>query len=154
MCSNCRALCPKRWVSRARLGTSASTSHFDCKQPDLNLDSMRLTINHSYRPDFAPLPDPPVPPQHPTYVGTPLCRCGKPCVLRPDARGKSRARLVEQGVLETSDQYDPALDMLYYWQCSAGAQNEGKGCSKWSPMDFKAEGRGQYFISQVPESLL
>lgn len=51
----------------------------------------------------------------------PRCHCKVPAILRPDMK-------------HTADKY--------WWVCYAGAQNDGKGCSFWSVMDMKAEGRG------------
>ncbi|KAI0245093.1 hypothetical protein BJV78DRAFT_1269053 [Lactifluus subvellereus] len=36
----------------------------------------------------------------------------------------------------------------YWWTCTAGDQNEGKGCGFWKVMDVKAEGRGP-FVSDL-----
>lgn len=117
----------------------------------------QMTFRH-YRADFAPLP-PAQPPslagsgqadQHTapkaasTYTGTVLCHCGIPTTLRPDARGRAKAKLSTNGSPSTT-----AVDqdqMLFFWTCSAGMQNEGKTCGFWKLLDMKREGRGRYFV--------
>ncbi|KAJ7273205.1 hypothetical protein C8J57DRAFT_1063856 [Mycena rebaudengoi] len=65
-----------------------------------------------YRPDFRP-------------NSIPCCKCGVPTILRPDMKHRADG---------TPDRY--------WWTCYAGAQNDGKGCKFWQPLDMTAEGRG------------
>ncbi|EIW60041.1 uncharacterized protein TRAVEDRAFT_145068, partial [Trametes versicolor FP-101664 SS1] len=75
-----------------------------------------------YRPDYTP-------------SSTPLCKCGVPCILRPDM--KNRYEDLSKAVKRT-------LVAKYWWTCYAGVQNDGKGCDYWRVMDVKAEGRGPF----------
>ncbi|KAF8636694.1 hypothetical protein AX17_003499 [Amanita inopinata Kibby_2008] len=63
----------------------------------------------------------------------PRCKCGVPCILRPDMKNRSDGR---------TDRY--------WWTCYAGAQNEGKGCNHWRVMDVLAEGRGPFVRDMEP----
>ncbi|KAJ6547042.1 hypothetical protein B0H19DRAFT_1211739 [Mycena capillaripes] len=65
-----------------------------------------------YRPDFRP-------------DSIPRCKCDVPTILRPDMKNR----------------VDGKTDR-YWWSCYAGAQNDGKGCNFWQPLDMVAEGRG------------
>ncbi|TFY59460.1 hypothetical protein EVJ58_g5759 [Rhodofomes roseus] len=101
-----------------------------------------------YRPDFR-------------AQTTPRCKCGVPCILRPDMKNRYTAPL--PGKHDSSGTGDVAncntgtdqaeagsggarRDMVakYWWTCYAGAQNDGKGCGLWRVMDVKAEGRGPF----------
>ncbi|KZT68184.1 hypothetical protein DAEQUDRAFT_728231 [Daedalea quercina L-15889] len=96
-----------------------------------------------YRPDFR-------------AQTTPRCKCGVPCILRPDMKnrytapppGKSDAAVFgdASGAGAHQDASDAGRDLVtkYWWTCYAGAQNEGKGCGLWKVMDVKAEGRGPF----------
>lgn len=86
-----------------------------------------------YRPDFQP-------------SSIPRCRCGVPCILRPDMKNRYAAPAGEEKTIVTK----------YWWTCYAGAQNDGKGCGMWTVMDVQAEGRGPFangdnFSASVPE---
>jgi len=35
--------------------------------------------------------------------------------------------------------------MIFFWSCNAGAQNDGKGCGFFRVLDFRKEGRGEWF---------
>lgn len=107
-----------------------------------------------YRPDFAPIPFSDALansslflPRDPNYIGTPICRCGIPCSLRPDARGKVKARIAsassssEQGGIAGEKE-----ELIFFWTCNAGGQAQGKTCGHFQVMDFKKEGRGKYFV--------
>ncbi|GAA5829374.1 hypothetical protein JCM3766R1_001077 [Sporobolomyces carnicolor] len=125
-------------------------------------ERINMTFRH-YRPDFAPL-DPSLPPPStswlsslpansasaPAYIGTPHCSCGKPCILRPDGKGKIRSFSAtsttsssKRGV-ETSSS-NGLGSMIFFWSCNAGAQNEGKGCGFFRVLDMQKEGRGKWF---------
>ncbi|GAA5992062.1 hypothetical protein JCM11641_003663 [Rhodosporidiobolus odoratus] len=137
-------------------------------------ERINMTFRH-YRPDFAPLPSAsssapasssaafppsssssatpasapsgPVPLLSTTraYAGTPLCPCGVPCTLRPDGKGRVRARQSTHS-REPSKRKDKTEDeMIYFWTCNAGAQNEGKGCGMWRVLNMEKEGRGKWF---------
>lgn len=123
------------------------------------------TFRH-YRPDFAPL-DPSLPPpstswitslpastsSSPIYFGTPLCSCGKPCILRPDGKGKIRSSSSSSSSTSTEKKDGNWLDlMVFFWSCNAGAQNEGKGCGFFRVLDMKKEGRGKWF--KLPDQIL
>lgn len=88
-----------------------------------------------YRPDYA-------------ASTTPRCKCGVPCILRPDMKGRvdngmdSRDKRRDSGSEPTSER------IKYWWTCYAGAQNDGKGCGMWRVMDAKAEGRGP-FVGEI-----
>ncbi|GAA5953275.1 hypothetical protein JCM3765_007460 [Sporobolomyces pararoseus] len=130
-------------------------------------ERINMTFRH-YRPDFAPL-DPSLPPPTTSwlstlpstsststtaYVGTPHCSCGKPCILRPDGKGKIRSSssssssssTLNSSSASTSTNKRNGLDsMVFFWSCNAGAQNEGKGCGFFRVLDMKKEGRGKWF---------
>ena len=36
-------------------------------------------------------------------------------------------------------------EMMFFWVCNAGAQNEGRGCGFWRELDVRREGRGRWF---------
>lgn len=92
-----------------------------------------------FRPDFRP-------------SATPKCRCGIPCLLRPDMKNRYPSSDPNTGadVGSTTRKYSIAK---YWWTCNAGAQNQGKGCGLWQVMDAKAEGRGP-FAGNLFESIL
>lgn len=80
-----------------------------------------------YRPDFVP-------------TTTPRCKCGHPCVLRPDMKGRSDRPTESQ---PSGGKWPKRDDQIrYWWTCYAGAQDNGKGCGMWRVMDMTAEGRG------------
>ena len=106
-----------------------------------------------YRPDFAPIPTDLAKvstslPRNPNYVGTPICRCGIPCSLRPDARGKVKARMCTSATegSKVGGGRSGMDELIFFWTCNAGGQAEGKTCGHFQVMDFKKEGRGQYFV--------
>lgn len=89
-----------------------------------------------YRPDFKP-------------ASTPVCSCGIPCVLRADAKGKAAAAVVASSSVSTISGAGAAgtiacseSQMRFFWQCTAGAQNEGKSCNYFRFLDMEKEGRG------------
>lgn len=95
-----------------------------------------------YRPDFAPLSNSPgasLPP--PNYAGTPLCRCGTPTHLRPDARGRAKNRLAGSSKAPTGAEEEEEL--LFFWTCNAGAQDKGKTCGYFELLNMEKEGRGK-----------
>lgn len=106
-----------------------------------------------YRPDFAPLPTTPTSPSiaalvpPPNYVGTPLCACKIPCVLRPDAKGKARANLGKRSAESAKRPAESAeeQELLFFWQCNGGAQEMGRQCGHFKLLDMKGEGRGKWW---------
>lgn len=86
-----------------------------------------------YRPDF-----------HPST--TPKCKCGVPCILRPDMKNRYTLPTDEadEGTKEGTERTNKGVATKYWWTCYAGAQNDGKGCNFWKVMDVKAEGRGPF----------
>jgi hypothetical protein len=98
-----------------------------------------------FRPDFKP-------------STVPICKCGTPTVLRPDARRRGYAPEVQAKqtgpkggdvakdtgtkASHPKDGGDEEAPYRYWWTCNGGATNEGKGCGFWRVMDMKAEGRG------------
>lgn len=62
--------------------------------------------------------------------------------LRPDMKGRQRELAGEgkEGSAESNGEHSTG----YWWTCTAGDQNEGKGCGFWNVMDAKAEGRGPF----------
>lgn len=107
-----------------------------------------------YRPDYTP-------------SSTPLCKCGVPCILRPDMKnryedlsepsksrdnGKEKAGVAVTGGTKASSSKAVRRTLVakYWWTCYAGVQNDGKGCDYWRVMDVKAEGRGP-FVEDVAE---
>lgn len=98
-----------------------------------------------YRPDFR-------------AQTTPRCKCGVPCILRPDMKNRYPAPSSNApneraaggssvgGDNPSSSTGDYRRDLVtkYWWTCYAGAQNDGKGCGLWKVMDAKAEGRGPF----------
>jgi hypothetical protein len=102
--------------------------------PELALDPGNCRINVTFRffrPDF-----------HPDTI--PRCKCGEMTTLRPDMKGRQReaAGNDKGGCPESSRDSERSAD--YWWTCTAGDQNEGKGCGFWKVMDAKAEGRGPF----------
>lgn len=101
--------------------------------PDEPIPSFNSRINITfrfYRPDF-----------HSST--TPKCKCGVPCILRPDMKN----RYVMPDAAKRSDtpeKTNRGVTTKYWWTCYAGAQNDGKGCNLWKVMDPKAEGRGPF----------
>jgi hypothetical protein len=99
-----------------------------------------------YRPDFSPSPSPPLPGTI-EHVGTPICKCNVPCILRPDARGKAAAAALAKEaagpskVAATTEQEGEEM-FKFFWSCNAGTQNEGKSCGMFKFLDMKAERRG------------
>jgi hypothetical protein len=116
--------------------------------PEFAFDPGNCRINITFRffrPDF-----------HPDTI--PRCKCGEMTGLRPDMKGRQRGSVVE-GVASdkgVSRRPDSSLGgeraTGYWWTCTAGDQNEGKGCGFWKVMDVKAEGRGP-FVSDVSSRL-
>ncbi|OSD08701.1 hypothetical protein PYCCODRAFT_1357282 [Trametes coccinea BRFM310] len=96
-----------------------------------------------YRPDF-----------HSSK--TPRCKCGVPCILRPDMKNRyeelpsapQAASIADaSGSKGSPTSRKPGIKTMvakYWWTCYAGAQNDGKGCGYWKVMDVKAEGRGPF----------
>ncbi|KAI0306553.1 hypothetical protein B0F90DRAFT_1690866 [Multifurca ochricompacta] len=107
--------------------------------PELASDPGNCRINVTFRffrPDF-----------HPDTI--PRCKCGEMTTLRPDMKG--RQRKVGGSVKERSESTGGDT-MGYWWTCTAGDQNEGKGCGFWKVVDVKAEGRGP-FVSDYNNKL-
>lgn len=104
---------------------------FLCKDGEDSTDftsNVRINITFRfYRPDFR-------------ASTTPRCRCGVPCILRPDMKHR------HDGTPSSNTAESTVKDMVskYWWTCYAGAQNDGKGCGYWKVMDAKAEGRGPF----------
>ncbi|KAJ6606500.1 hypothetical protein DFH09DRAFT_1242020 [Mycena vulgaris] len=74
-----------------------------------------------YRPDFRPARMA----KSCTCLASPAANVTVPTILRPDMKNR----------------VDGKTDR-YWWSCYAGAQNDGKGCNFWQPLDMAAEGRG------------
>ncbi|KAI0797728.1 hypothetical protein C8Q75DRAFT_801649 [Abortiporus biennis] len=92
--------------------------------PKASIQPFNSRINITFRffrPDYSP-------------SRTPKCKCGVPCILRPDM--KNRYDVVGDG--------KKAQVAKYWWACNGGAQNDGKGCGMWMVMDAKKEGRGPF----------
>ncbi|GAA6014148.1 hypothetical protein JCM11491_004120 [Sporobolomyces phaffii] len=143
-----------------KLGAKRTRAEIDDLMNTKWRERINMTFRH-YRPDFAPL-DPSLPPPStswlsslpstdstsPTYVGTPVCSCGKPCILRPDGKGKIRASSASHPVAvpaSGSTNTTAATSMVFFWSCNAGAQNEGKGCGFFRVLDMRREGRGKWY---------
>lgn len=139
--------------------TRRTTEEVDALMNTKWRERINLTFRH-YRPDFAPL-DPAAPPPSSswltaleksgssssthTYIGTPLCSCGKPCILRPDGKGKIRSSSAASTAALSGGNGNGLDSMIFFWSCNAGAQNEGKGCGFFKILDMKQEGRGKWF---------
>lgn len=104
----------------------------------MTFDSSNARINITFRffrPDYKP-------------SNIPKCKCGVPCILRPDM--KNRCTLPEDVEEKRDSSSSKGLPLRrdavakYWWTCHAGAQNDGKGCGMWQVMDAKAEGRGPF----------
>lgn len=114
-----------------------------------------------YRPDFRPYPGKPfgesragAAPHGQRRQGTPVCRCGIPCILRADQKGKVRAANAAAGTaapVETrlsTYSADKTVEralagMMYFWQCqSASVTGSERGCGFFRVLDWRAEGRG------------
>ena len=117
---------------------------------EMNGSNCRINITFRfYRPDFRP-------------ESIPRCKCGVPCILRPDMKNRidrqaaskygkcrSTASVGSSSGMKTEGQRDETATtegekhiMKYWWTCYSGAQNEGKGCGMWKVMDIYKEGRG------------
>ncbi|KAI0362284.1 hypothetical protein OH77DRAFT_1491708 [Trametes cingulata] len=96
----------------------------------------------------------------------PRCKCGIPCILRPDMKNRyperprnfpQRSREDPQGAASsTSNRAEPSdastagnrstdtrvAVAKYWWSCAVGGRRDSKGCGYWKVMDVKAEGRG------------
>ncbi|KAH9966691.1 hypothetical protein BC827DRAFT_1177720 [Russula dissimulans] len=107
--------------------------------PELVFDPGNCRINITFRffrPDF-----------HPDTI--PRCRCGEMTTLRPDMKGRQReAEGNDKGLRSPESLREERGVTGYWWTCTAGDQNEGKGCGFWKVMDVKAEGRGP-FVSDL-----
>lgn len=109
--------------------------------PDTPIPSFNSRINITfrfYRPDFSP-------------SKTPKCKCGVPCILRPDMKNRytlpsadEAEEIDESDSKEMGERTNNGVATKYWWTCYAGAQNDGKGCNFWKVMDAKAEGRGPF----------
>ncbi|EKM55474.1 uncharacterized protein PHACADRAFT_184269 [Phanerochaete carnosa HHB-10118-sp] len=80
---------------------------------------------------------------------TPKCKCGVPCILRPDMKNRYALPDAQDsekppGENHEEERINSGIVTKYWWTCYAGAQNEGKGCNFWKVMDVKAEGRGPF----------
>ena len=106
--------------------------------PSVTLDPTNCRINITfrfYRPDF-----------HPDTI--PRCKCDIPTVLRPDMKKRHKG----QGSTGKSTDDGSDGEYRYWWACSGGDQNEGKGCGFWKVMDVDAEGRGPFVRDQKSSS--
>lgn len=113
--------------------------------PDLRdrmtIDTSNARINITFRffrPDYRP-------------SAIPRCKCGVPCILRPDMKNRYSMPEDDKPSADASPSKGPKGQALrreavakYWWTCHAGAQNEGKGCGMWQVMNAKAEGRGPF----------
>ncbi|KAI0063462.1 hypothetical protein BV25DRAFT_1824569 [Artomyces pyxidatus] len=107
--------------------------------PGLTFDPANCRINITFRffrPDF-----------HPDTI--PRCKCGEMTTLRPDMKQRQKEQITGglKGKGRDGDGDDVAKRAgayRYWWCCTAGDQNEGKGCGYWKVMDVKAEGRGPF----------
>ncbi|KAK4057150.1 hypothetical protein OIO90_001645 [Microbotryomycetes sp. JL221] len=119
-------------------------------------ERIRLFENESI-PDFAPL-DSTISQlsmkhgyiRNPEYVGTPLCQCGVPTVLRPDGKGRAKANLRSKQITDPVERNEMKKtedenELLFFWTCSFGQQNQGKTCGFFKLLNMRKEGRGQYF---------
>jgi len=100
--------------------------------PEFTFDPGNCRINITFRffrPDF-----------HPDTI--PRCKCGEMTTLRPDMKGRQR-KSEGSGKGWSADVGGDRVTG-YWWACTAGDQNEGKGCGFWKVMDVKAEGRGPF----------
>jgi len=100
--------------------------------PELAFDPGHCRINVTFRffrPDF-----------HPDTI--PRCKCGEMTTLRPDMKGRQREPAGESKGGSAESSWERSTG--YWWACTAGDQNEGKGCGFWKVMDAKAEGRGPF----------
>src|SRR6267154_2908563 len=115
--------------------------------PEFAFDPRNCRINITFRffrPDF-----------HPDTI--PRCKCGEMTALRPDMKGRQRGSeggASDKGISRSPDSSLSGGERAtgYWWTCTAGDQNEGKGCGCWKVMDVKAEGRGP-FASDLPGRL-
>jgi hypothetical protein len=65
--------------------------------------------------------------------------------LRPDMKGCQRESEEGSGKGRSAEVGGDRVRVTgYWWTCTAGDQNEGKGCGFWKVMDVKAEGRGPF----------
>lgn len=89
---------------------------------------------------------------------TPHCKCGVPCILRPDMKNRYEAPPNDDlntksepraSTSEGEGSEKRSLASKYWWTCYAGAQNDGHGCGFWKVMDVKAEGRGPFVEDMV-----
>lgn len=83
---------------------------------------MTLTTGRFYRPDFQP-------------DSIPRCYCEGdiPTTLKSNQKRRGHGE-----------------DASFFWQCQAGAQNEGRSCHYWKEMNMEAEGRGLCIMRDVP----
>lgn len=110
-------------------------------QGDTNLedDSERFSSNarinitfRFFRPDYRP-------------STTPKCKCGLPCILRPDMKNRYSLPTTANSAAAKGDHGTRSDGVVkYWWACNSGAQTETKGCGMWQVMDVKAEGRGPF----------
>jgi hypothetical protein len=106
--------------------------------PELASDPGNCRINITFqffRPDF-----------HPDTI--PRCKCGEMTTLRPDMKGRQRESEGSDKGSRSPGSSGEHATTGYWWTCTAGDQNEGKGCGFWKVMDVKAEGRGP-FVSDL-----
>lgn len=137
---------PRRQIPGASLIDRGETPSSNCR--------INITFRF-YRPDFM-------------SNSTPLCKCGVPCILRPDMKKRVDRRddksseakgltLDKEKDLKgkgdsMKDSEGSACHIKYWWTCYSGAQNEGKGCGMWKVMDVKAEGRGPFIGGELSSS--
>ncbi|KAH8106757.1 hypothetical protein BXZ70DRAFT_997706 [Cristinia sonorae] len=94
--------------------------------------NQRINITFRFfRPDFKP-------------SSIPKCKCGVPCILRPDMKNRYTLPLQAAEGEKSGRPLRREAVAKYWWTCHSGAQNEGKGCGMWQVMDAQAEGRGPF----------
>ena len=119
---------------RKRRDSSWNEPGSDTPEEDSETSNCRINITFRfYRPDFVP-------------TTTPRCKCGQPCILRPDMKGRNDRPLGTAGGDGQGSLSENTIK--YWWTCYSGAQDGSKGCGMWKVMDVKAEGRGP-FIGDV-----
>ncbi|KAH9951945.1 hypothetical protein B0H21DRAFT_775539 [Amylocystis lapponica] len=109
----------------------ASEDPDDTPAPTASNARINITFRF-YRPDFR-------------AASTPRCRCGVPCILRPDMKNRYSDPAAPPRAEPSPGRKD--LVAKYWWTCYAGAQNDGKGCNFWKIMDVEAEGRGPFVVA-------
>jgi hypothetical protein len=104
-------------------------------RPDIPSEPSSCRVNITFRffrPDF--------------LEDTPRCKCGIPCVLRPDMKRKYGSDM--QDPLSQWTDNNEISDNLgtyrYWWMCNSSTRTGEKSCGFWKAMDVNAEGRGPF----------